>query len=132
MAAAASQRYLDQFGEPTHPNHLAQHSCIIANNDHWQFEKEGKPMSAIRVSGRWRSNNSNAILQACEEGLGIAYLPRSSFGNKLALGRLKPVLEPFWGKGSSSWIVYQNRRFLPVRARMAIDYLVKHFSDWQE
>ncbi|GAL33857.1 hypothetical protein JCM19240_765 [Vibrio maritimus] len=29
-------------------------------------------MSTIRVSGRWRSNNSNALLQACEEGLGIA------------------------------------------------------------
>lgn len=132
MAAAASQQYLSDYGEPTHPNQLAQHSCIIANNDHWQFEKEGKPMSAIRVSGRWRSNNSNALLQACEEGLGIAYLPRSSFGDALSNGKLTPVLEPYWGSGSSSWIVYQNRRFLPVRARMAIDYLVSYFADWQE
>lgn len=84
------------------------------------------------MSGRWRSNNSNALLHACEEGLGIAYLPRSSFGDALSTGKLIPVLEPYWGKGSSSWIVYQNRRFLPVRARMAIDNLVNYFADWQE
>ncbi|MCR9595111.1 LysR family transcriptional regulator, partial [Vibrio alginolyticus] len=29
-------------------------------------------------------------------------------------------------------IVYQNRHFLPLRARLAIDFLLDHFVDWQE
>ncbi|MGV2840914.1 LysR substrate-binding domain-containing protein, partial [Vibrio cyclitrophicus] len=84
------------------------------------------------VHGRWRSNNSSAVIKACEQGLGIVYLPKSSFNGALAYGKLVPVLEEYWGAGTSSWIVYQNRRFLPQRARLAIDFLVSYFSDWQE
>ncbi len=89
-------------------------------------------MGSIRVDGRWRSNNSSAVVNACEQGLGIVYMPKSSFSDAFHNGRLVPVLIPYWGKGSSSWIVYQNRRFLPMRARLAIDYLVSHFANWQE
>ncbi|USD67382.1 LysR family transcriptional regulator [Vibrio sp. SCSIO 43136] len=132
MAAAASQAYIDQFGQPSHPEQLKQHSCIIANKDVWLFEESGQALNGVKVQGRMRSNNPNVVLAACEQGLGIAYLPKSSFNGALADGRLQPVLEPYWGSGSSSWIVYQNRRFLPMRARLAIDYLLEHFANWQE
>ncbi|CAH6848700.1 Transcriptional regulator [Vibrio chagasii] len=132
MAAAASKAYIDQYGAPAHPEQLKQHSCIIANSDQWLFEQNGKPLNAVRVHGRWRSNNSSAVLKACEEGLGVVYLPRSSFNGALSNGKLVPVLEEYWGSGTSSWIVYQNRRFLPQRARLAIDFLVDYFSGWDE
>ncbi|PSV45936.1 LysR family transcriptional regulator [Photobacterium sp. GB-36] len=129
MAAVASQDYLARYGEPTHPSQLKQHSCIIANNDHWLFEKDGNTINT-RVHGRWKSNNSNAVISACEEGLGIAYMPKSSLAKGVDSGSLIPILQDFWGKGNSSWIVYQNQRFLPARARLAIDYLIHYFSDW--
>ncbi len=132
MAAAASQGYIEQYGLPTHPEQLKHHSCIIANNDHWLFEKDGTPLNEVRVHGRWRSNSSSAVIKACEEGLGIVYQPKSSYNGALDDGRLVPVLEDYWGSGTSSWIVYQNRRFLPLRVRLAIDFLVAHFSDWSE
>ncbi|PFG58296.1 DNA-binding transcriptional LysR family regulator [Vibrio sp. ES.051] len=132
MAAAASQEYINEHGLPTHPEQLKRHSCIITNKDLWQFECDGKPLNGVKVQGRWRSNNTNTVLQACEEGLGIAYLPKSSFNDALVSGRLIPVLEPYWGSGASSWIVYQNRHFLPQRARFVIDFLLSHFADWQE
>ncbi|MCR8924027.1 LysR family transcriptional regulator [Dasania sp. GY-MA-18] len=131
MMAAASPSYLQAHGTPTQPSHLHKHSCIISNNEHWLFE-QGGITDSIKVSGRWRSNNAHTVVQACEQGLGIAYMPKSSFIRPIELGKLKPVLEPFWSKGASSWIVYQNRRFLPMRARLAIDYLLQHFADWQE
>lgn len=130
MAAVASRDYLTRHGHPTHPQQLKQHSCIIANNDHWLFENGNNTIST-RVHGRWRSNNSNSVIAACEQGLGIAYMPKSSLLNGLESGSLVPILQEFWGKGGSSWIVYQNQRFLPLRARLAIDYLVNHFSDWR-
>lgn len=131
MMAVASQSYLDQYGTPKKPNHLKKHSCIISNNDHWQFQ-ENNETNTIKVQGRWRSNNAHAVLSACEQGLGIAYMPKTSFSHSIKQGLLIPVLEPFWSQGSSSWIVYQNRRFLPMRARLAIDYLVQHFANWKE
>jgi len=131
MMAAASEAYLQEYGIPEHPRQLKNHSCIIANSDHWPFEHAGNADN-LRVHGRWRSNNAHAVVQACEEGLGIAYMPKSNFQESIIRGSLKPVLEPFWSKGSSSWIVYQNRRFLPMRARLAIDFLVRRFANWKE
>ena len=129
MMAAATQSYLDEHGTPTHPNHLKNHSCIIANYDVWKFQ-DGNQQETVKVKGRWRSNNANTVLQACEAGLGIAYMPKSTFVESIKKDRLVPVLEPYWGQGASSWIVYPNKRFMPLRARLAIDFLVKYFADW--
>lgn len=131
MIAVASRAYLDRKGEPKVPEDLKNHSCIVTNNDHWKFDQEGISYS-IKVQGRWRSNNASSVVMACEKGFGIAYMPRTSFLGALQRNTLVPILEPYWSKGVSSWIVYQNRRFLPVRARLAIDYLIDHFSDWHE
>lgn len=131
MMAAASNDYLRQYGIPKHPRELSKHSCIIANDDHWLFEQENR-VENVKVSGRWRSNNAHAVIKACEQGLGIAYMPRNNFLQSIELGSLTPVLNSYWSKGSSSWIVYQNRRFLPMRARLAIDHLIQHFADWKE
>lgn len=131
LMAVATKAYLQQFGEPTKPIHLKNHSCIISNNDVWKFDHESGPES-IKVKGRWRSNNANSVLDACLRGLGIAYMPQSTFQSAVADGRLVPVLEPYWGKGTSSWIVYKNKRFMPLRARLAIDFLIQHFANWEE
>jgi len=131
MMAVASKDYLKTNGIPERPSQLKMHSCIVANNDQWVFELDGK-QETIKVRGRWRSNNAHTVVRACEQGLGIAYMPKSSFSGSVEQGLLKSVLKPFWSKGASSWIVYQNRRFLPLRARMAIDFLVEYFSDWEE
>jgi DNA-binding transcriptional LysR family regulator len=131
MMAAASPEYLKQYGTPTHPNQLKNHSCIISNNDHWLFHIDGTQKS-IRVRGRWRSNNANVVAHACEQGLGIAYMPKSTFNEGIKSNKLVAILEPFWGKGASSWIVYKNRHFQPLRARLAIDFLISHFSNWDD
>ncbi|MCW8345050.1 LysR family transcriptional regulator [Vibrio sp. ZSDZ65] len=131
MAAVASPSYLAEHGEPQHPDQLKHHSCIISNNEHWSFDHPKEVIERIRVQGRWKSNNAKAVIQACEQGLGIAYMPNSTFEDSISQGRLVPILQPYWGKGLSSWIVYQNRRFLPMRARLAIDYLLAYFAHWQ-
>jgi len=129
MMAAASPEYLKQNGTPSHPNQLKNHSCIISNNDHWLFNIAGNQKS-IKVRGRWRSNNANVVANACEQGLGIAYMPKSTFKDGIKNNKLVGILEPFWGTGASSWIVYKNRHFQPLRARLAIDFLISNFSDW--
>jgi DNA-binding transcriptional LysR family regulator len=131
MMAVASPAYLKQYGEPLKPADLKQHSCIISNNDHWLFE-HGTVTDNIKVNGRWQSNNAHSVVAACEQGLGIAYMPKSGFKTLLEKGRLVPILKPYWSRGFTSWIVYENRRFLPMRARLAIDYLVNYFANWKE
>ncbi|MGK0445392.1 MAG: DNA-binding transcriptional LysR family regulator [Bermanella sp.] len=131
MMAAASPRYLQEYGSPAHPKELKQHSCLISNNEHWRFDDNGKELN-LKVHGRWRSNNAHAVVKACEQSLGIAYMPKSSFLQSIELGILTPLLQNYWSSGASSWIVYKNRRFLPLRARLAIEYLLEHFKNWRE
>lgn len=131
MMAAASNVYLENNGYPNVPEDLKRHSCIISNNDHWLFENENIEDN-IKIHGRWRSNNARAVIKACEKGLGIAYLPKVNFLKSIKQGLLTPILEPYWSGGSGSWIVYQNRNFLPMRVRLAIDFLLQHFANWQE
>lgn len=127
MMAVASPDYLKQYGTPTHPHHLKNHSCIISNNDRWLFTVDGMQKS-IRVRGRWRCNNANVVVKACEQGLGVAYMPKSTFNDGIKNRQLVPVLQPFWGAGASSWIVYKSRHFQPLRARLAIEFLIDYFD----
>lgn len=131
MMAVASPDYLAQFGTPNHPKQLKTHRCITANNEHWSFNIDGTAQN-IKVKSCWRSNNSNVVVNACEQGLGIAYLPQSSFTESLKNKTLLPILAPYWSSGATSWIVYQNRQFLPLRAKLAIDFLLARFSHWPE
>ncbi|MFT4730629.1 MAG: DNA-binding transcriptional LysR family regulator [Granulosicoccus sp.] len=131
MMAVASEAYLQKYGTPKHPVHLKNHSCIVANNNAWEFNMDGNK-EVVKVKGRWRSNNANVVLDACKKGLGVAYMPKSTFIEEVESKQLVPILEPYSGQGTSSWIVYQNKRFMPLRVRLAIDFLVQHFADWSE
>ena len=131
MMAVAHKDYLNKHGTPKHPAHLKNHRCIVANNDNWEFSIEGRK-EIVKVKGAWRSNNANVIANACMNALGIAYMPRSTFSEELLNKELVPVLESYWGQSSSSWIVYPNKRFMPQRVRQAIDFLIAHFSHWEE
>lgn len=126
MLAVASPSYLAQYGVPNHPSDLQAHSCIISNNDHGMFVAEQE--QSIKVQGRWKRNNAQAVVNACEQGLGIAYMPQHNFLQATEQGRLMPVLNTFWRSESYRWVVFQDRRFLPMRARLAIDHLLAHFS----
>ncbi len=129
LMAVASPFYIEKYGQPKHPANLKDHNCLIANKDTWEFTLEGKP-EFVKVKGRWKSNNANLILSACVKGLGIAYMPKSTFKEVVKNGTLIPILEPYWGKGTNSWIVYPNKRFMPQRVRVAIDFLLEYFSHW--
>ncbi|KPV95874.1 HTH-type transcriptional regulator DmlR [Pseudoalteromonas sp. P1-9] len=129
MMLVASPEYLAKYGTPNHPNQLKSHRCILANSDHWTFNIDGIKQS-IKVSGNWQSNNSNVVLDACEQGLGIAYMPDSTFTKSIKQNKLVPILVPYCISGATSWIVYQNKQFMPLRARLAIDYLLEYFAKW--
>ncbi|MEQ3513954.1 LysR family transcriptional regulator [Pseudoalteromonas sp. BZB3] len=129
MMVVANPEYLKTYGIPNHPNQLKSHRCIIANNDQWAFNINGTKQS-VKVTGNWRSNNANVVREACEQGLGIAYMPESTFTESIEQQKLVPLLDSYCIKGATSWIVYQNKQFMPLRARLAIDFLLERFAKW--
>ncbi|MFC3093885.1 LysR family transcriptional regulator [Alteromonas sediminis] len=126
----ASPDYLARKGTPKTPHDLKQHDCIV-NNDTWNFSTENG-IESVKLEPRFKSNNASVMTQACLNGFGITYLPKSNFRDAIEKGDLVPIMEPYWLKDISSWIVYQNRQYLPAKARITIDYLLAYFADWQE
>ena len=131
LMAVASHDYLKNHGIPKHPNDLKHHHCLIANSDVWRFETS-KGNLDVHVSGNWKSNSGSAIVHACEQGLGIAYMPKSSYKESINSKKLQTILENYWSKEVTTWIVYPDRHFVPLRARRAIDYLLENFAEWKE
>ncbi|PCE29586.1 LysR family transcriptional regulator [Burkholderia ubonensis] len=88
----ASPDYLARRGEPGSPDVLAAHDCLAWHGapppGAWQFD--GRRYAPAQP--RFRSNHSEALLEAAIEGLGLAHLPTWLAADALRAGRLRAVL----------------------------------------
>ena len=129
MTCAAAPAYLDKHGTPAHPNNLRKHTCLLINNGLWSFmDSKSDNEIEVRVSGQWRANSVPAIRHAAKHGLGIVYTPTDNIKSELLAGELVPILEGFEDRRRSHWIVYPERRHMPLRVRKAIDHIIEAFN----
>ena len=126
----ASPQYLRTHGTPTHPRDLAGHSCLYLGDDerdrHWRFQKDAGQIT-VRVSGRYVANHSEVRLEGALAHLGIASLPEFTARAALVSGQLVSVLDD-WSHltdyAGTAWLLYPSNRYLPVKLRVWIDFLV--------
>lgn len=129
MVCVASPTYLEQHGVPTHPKDLRRHACLITVRDRWRFSEPRSGQSIeVRISGPWRANNGHALNAAAVAGLGIAYAPALNVQSGLDDGTLVRILEGYEDRSRTSWLVYPERRHMPLRVRRAIDFVMKAFA----
>ena len=126
----ASAEYLRREGEPTHPAELSSHSCIVFLNNatpfEWSFEGPDGAI-AVPITGRFRTDSSEAMREAVMGGIGLALLPTWLFADDLAAGRVRTVLRDFRVQPVALHAVYPSRRNLAPRTRAVIDFLVDEF-----
>ncbi|MBL4639532.1 MAG: LysR family transcriptional regulator [Kordiimonadaceae bacterium] len=127
----ASPAYLEKHGTPQIPDDLKDHRCTLYSNltasHQWRFEKNGKHTS-VRVKGTLTSNSGNLQLASVIHGLSITALPRFFVHEALASGEVIDVL-PDWERPLSHlYALYPERRLLPLKVRVFIDFL----SAWYE
>ncbi|CAB3770717.1 LysR family transcriptional regulator [Burkholderia sp. MSh2] len=91
----ASAAYLARRGEPESPDALAGHDCLAWHGapppGAWRFGERRH----VPVQPRFRSNHSEALLEAAIGGLGLAHLPTWLAGDALRDGRLRAVLPQY-------------------------------------
>jgi DNA-binding transcriptional LysR family regulator len=87
----ASPAYVAARGAPATPAALAQHDALLfgalTHPAIWNFPRE-----KVRVQGRVRANNLEALGLLAEQGLGVALLPDYAAAPALAAGRLVALL----------------------------------------
>ncbi|WP_077994673.1 LysR family transcriptional regulator [Bartonella choladocola] len=132
----ASPELLKATNVPKLPRDLKTLPCLVdrnsVNSDHWVFkDKEGSTFS-VAVSGRMAVNGPVIIKRAAIAGIGFAKIPRFIAEEELRDGLIKTVLDDFIPDGAGLYVVYPQKRYLPAKVRMFIDYLVQWFKTYEQ
>jgi len=126
----ASPAYLEEFGEPTHPEQLKDHQCLtLTGLDHWTFDGPAGSVS-VKAKGRLSADNGEAIRDACINGIGITicskWIAYQQFENK----QLVPILTDYAiPTDTAIWAIYPSARQVAPKIRAFIDYCKAYFGD---
>jgi DNA-binding transcriptional LysR family regulator len=123
--AVVSPQYLARYGQPAMPDDLKHHRCIrqrlpSGKAYRWEFERNGQEV-AVEVPGSLTLDHSGLMVEAAEEGLGIAYVPESVARDALTGGRLKIVLEHWSPPSPGLCLYYPGHRHVPPALRAFLD-----------
>jgi DNA-binding transcriptional LysR family regulator len=120
------------------PADLAQHACLAyprtSGQTVWRFVSRDKRRrsEAVSVGGPLAVNNSEALRDAAEAGLGLALLPDFSAQAGLRSGALQEVLPQWEAHGVFAPTVYALRPYtphVPRAVRLLIDHLAERLAE---
>lgn len=129
----ASPGYLARHGTPVEPADLAHHDCLTFGTygnqaRGWQFTIDGEAVS-MRVSGSMECNDGAVLHDWALAGRGLAWRSLWEVGDDLKAGRLVTVLDAYAAPDNAIHAVFPQRRHLPLRVRMFIDYLKNTYGN---
>jgi len=127
----ASPEYIKKHGNLTELDQLTDHNCLIFtySNDvkEWVFIKDGQTQT-VEVTGNYKVNNSEALLEAILQGVGIGRLPTFVAGPDIKAGKLVPLFEEYQMPDKTIYAVFPERQFLPAKVRAFIDFAVEYLG----
>jgi DNA-binding transcriptional LysR family regulator len=126
----ASPAYLAQYGTPQQPQDLTGHNCItLMGLDHWCFH-QGSSTVTVKAKGNFRTDDGEAIRDACIDGIGITINSSWNAYQALLRGELVQVLADYpLASQTAIWAVYPSSRQLAPKVRAFIDYFTEHFGN---
>ena len=152
----ATPRYLQQHGTPRHPAELARFDCLTLSSDAsqtrgWAFRlprnAQGRPQEGVlpdagvpkedagagevvhfKPGGPLDCSDGQVLHDWCLAGYGIAWRSTWEVEAEIAAGLLGPVLEEFSAPPNGIYVVFPQRKHLPLRLRLWMDYLKHHYG----
>jgi DNA-binding transcriptional LysR family regulator len=128
----ASPDYLAHHGEPSDPHDLVNHACLqlstYRSHDHWRLQRDDETID-VAISPLIRADNADALRQAALASCGIMLMATFIVGEDLRAGRLVRILPEWQATESWIWALYPHARFLPLKVRAFVDFLVDEFGD---
>ena len=134
----ATPAYLQRASTPRHPSELTRHACLTLSSDAsqtrgWAFVVEGTP-TYLRPGARLDCSDGQVLHEWCLQGLGLAWRSTWEVEHDIAAGRLVSVLDEFAAPPNGIYAVFAQRKHLPLRLRLWIDFLKQAYADpgyWQ-
>ncbi len=133
----ATPKYLRQHGAPQHPADLSRFDCLTLSSDAsqtrgWAFvvpDAGGAPqLTHLKPGGPLDCSDGQVLHAWCLAGHGIAWRSTWEVESEIASGQLVEVLGDFAAPANGIYAVFPQRKHLPLRVRLWIDYLKHHYS----
>ncbi|SFM69017.1 LysR family transcriptional regulator [Variovorax sp. OV329] len=129
MLVCASPAYREAHGLPATVAELAQHQCINFRHAsgrvfEWEF-KVGGQLHKYLPQSRLTYNDADLMLQAVQDGQGIAQLPGYLICGALSGGTLVSCLAQHAPDDRGHYVCYLSRQHLPTRMRAFIDFMIE-------
>ena len=121
----ASPAYLKRFPAPRIPDDLLAHQCIrqrlpSGKRYRWEFKKRDQEL-VVDVPGKLTLDNSQLLVEAAADGLGIAYVPEPYAAPMLKTKRLVALLEDWCPPIPGLFLYFPGNRHVPPALRALID-----------
>ncbi|MFM2590434.1 LysR family transcriptional regulator [Vibrio sp. TBV020] len=132
-ALFASPEYLERYGTPKSLEDLSKHKLIqyrfITSNKYAQLNLvEDGQQTRVEIPYGLVVNDTDLMIDAAKEGLGIGRLVLPSLTKELTSGALLPVLEDKWPTYPGLYVYFSRNSQKVKRVRVLIDYLIEHFN----
>ncbi|MDH4427164.1 MAG: LysR family transcriptional regulator [Acidovorax sp.] len=140
----ATPAYLQRRGTPRHPSELSGHDCLTLSSEAsqtrgWAFRM---PVAAgaspdgtrafevthLKPGGPLDCSDGQVLHDWCLAGYGIAWRSTWEVEAEIAAGRLVEVLEGFAAPPNGIYVVFPQRKHMPLRVRLWIDFLKHHYA----
>jgi len=133
--ACAAPSYLERFGRPTKPEGLLHHQCLSVTTmplptGWWCFPGVNRDQP-LAVKGRFRSDDTDALLEHAIAGHGIVHLASWMVGDPIAKGDLVllfPDLKIAQASSGNISAVRLPGRSHQHKAKLFIDHLKSEFG----
>jgi DNA-binding transcriptional LysR family regulator len=134
----ASPAYLQRRGTPMQPQELNKHDSLMLSSDAsqsrgWAFTVDGK-VEHMRPGGPLDCSDGQVLHDWCLAGYGIAWRSTWEVAQDIQSGRLLSLLESFAAPPNGIYAVFPQRKHLPLRVRLWVDFLKHHYAQadfWQ-
>ncbi|WP_343634952.1 LysR family transcriptional regulator [Roseateles sp.] len=126
----AAPSYLKRAGTPRHPSELLRHECLTLSSDAsqtrgWAFRIDGQ-VQHLRPTGRLDCSDGQVLHDWCRQGLGLAWRSTWEVAGAIRAGELVSVLDEFAAPPNGIFAMLPQRKHLPLRVRLWIDFLKEH------
>ena len=129
----AAPAYLQRAGVPARPADLMRHACLTLSSDAsqtrgWAFTVDGE-LIHLRPGGPLDCSDGQVLHEWCLRGLGLAWRSTWEVEQDVAAGRLQVVLQDFAASPNGIFAVFPQRKHLPLRVRLWIDFVKHSYGD---
>ena len=124
----ATPAYLKRHGTPQTPADLSRFHCLTLSSDAsqtrgWAFKHSDGAVVYLKPAGPLDCSDGQVLHDWCLAGYGIAWRSTWEVESEIAAGQLVAVLEDFAAPPNGIYAVFPQRKHLPLRVRLWIDFL---------